>query len=275
MRMVTDRDRGAAPGRIAAALAEARVDPIALVRDGSPSARGARDGRGVRLRQETSRCRRAKAGKSLSISVIAALDIVIAGGVVVVLDRENGPEEYARRLASVLQARGAGEQLRERLAENLHYYAWPPVRLDWGKDPDYPLAFAGADLVVWDSARRFLTAVGLTEDSSDDFATFAEALIDPLMRAGIATAILDNTGHGAKDRARGSSSKGDLADLVYVLRTVEEFEPKPGAGRAPVHRIAIRRDSRNLGARARRAACTATGASRGTPTGARSSSRRA
>ena len=64
-----------------------------------------------------------------------------------------------------------------------------------------------AGLVIFDSSRKFLDHLGLGESSSDDYGQFMDALVDPLMAAGVATLILDNTGHGASRRARGTSSK--------------------------------------------------------------------
>ena len=143
-----------------------------------------------------------KTGKSLAFGVVAALDIVAAGGVVVVLDRENGQDEYARRLDSVLTARGISPAMRDLVRRNYRYHAWPLLKLEWGEDPvAYAQAFAGATAVMLDSTRKFLTSVALKEDDSDDYARFTELLIDPLARAGIATVLLDNTGHGAKDRS--------------------------------------------------------------------------
>jgi hypothetical protein len=148
--------------------------------------------------------------------VVTALDIVAAGGTVVILDRENGPEESARRLETVLDARDADEGVREAVRKRLHYHAWPAMRLAWRHDPDYPDAFAGTDVVTFDSTRSHTAPLGLAEDASDDWAAFTASLIDPLMRAGITTVILDNAGHVDKDRPRGSSSKGDLCDVAFT-----------------------------------------------------------
>jgi hypothetical protein len=206
------------------ALDRSRVDLLALLQDGMPE-RDFLPGsdrlfvRGKRHHIAAD----AKTGKSISIAVVAALDIVTAGGIVVVLDLENGSEEYARRLGSVLDARECDDELRELVRENYRYHAWPALRLEWGKDPTYPDAFAGTDLVIFDSCRKFLTSVGLDEDSSDDYSRFTDALIDPLARAGIATGILDNAGHTDKNRSRGTSSKADLCDLMYSLKTSEKF----------------------------------------------------
>ena len=219
-------DNGGPPRNAEAIFAESRVRLMQRIREGIPELERVPGMAGAFVRGKRHHVAgELKSGKSLAIGVVATVDIVTAGGIVVVLDRENGADEYARRLEHVLNARGAPDQLRERIDEDFRYHAWPAVRLELKNDPGYPRVFEGADLVVFDSSRKFLSAVGLAEDSSDDYSAFCDALIDPLAREGIATVILDNIGHasGAKNRARGSSSKGDLADLVYVLKAADEF----------------------------------------------------
>jgi len=151
------------------------------------------------------------------------VDVVAAGGTVVVLDRENGAAEYADRLNDVLAARKADADLADAIDQRFRYHAWPQLKLEWGGSDDYPAAFAGVDLVIFDSSRKFLTSVGLKEDVSDDYSRFTEGLIDPLCRADIATLILDNTGHEDSERARGSSAKGDLADVTLTLKKLVPF----------------------------------------------------
>src|SRR5665213_88957 len=69
----------------------------------------------------------------------------------------------------------------------------------------------------------FLTDVGLSEDSADDYARFMARIIDPLFNAGVATMILDNTGHGDRTRARSTSSKDDLNEILFTLEIDTEF----------------------------------------------------
>jgi hypothetical protein len=139
---------------------------------------------------------------------------------VTILDRENGADEYGRRLKAILADRPP--KTREAVRERLTYHAWPRLQLE---DRDAIAAhLAGADLVVFDSTRTFLSSLGMSEDLSDDFARYASNLIDPLFAAGIATVQLDNTGHADSNRARGSASKGDLADVVYSLKAKPPFD---------------------------------------------------
>lgn len=200
-------------------LAAAQVDLLAAIEGGLPErewvpaseymlARGKRHHISAKL----------KTGKSLAL-LVHAVDVVAAGATVVIVDRENGADEYARRLAAILETRPS--IAREAVRRRLRYYAWPQLHLSDGEALARELA--EADLVIFDSTRTNLSAFGLDEDRSDDYAKYAAAVIEPLMRAGIASVQLDNAGHGDQARARGTSSKGDLADIVYTLRMVSPF----------------------------------------------------
>lgn len=203
-------------------LAASRIDLVGFIEDGVPDrewlpcsdkmlARGGRHHVAAPL----------KSGKSLAF-LAHSVDMAAAGATVVILDRENGAQEYARRLRDVLDARAAAA--RDAVRERLHYYAWPALTLDDGAELPDALGAPGIDLVVIDSTRTFLSQLQLDEDRSDDFARFASAIIEPLFRAGVATLQLDNAGHAEPKRARGSSSKGDLADVLYSLKTTAPFD---------------------------------------------------
>jgi hypothetical protein len=209
---------GTAP--LARRLADARVDLLdhldgnTLEREWLPHsdrmlARGARHHVAAPL----------KSGKSLGF-LAHAVDMVIANARVVILDRENGADEYARRLRDILADRP--EAARDAIRERLAYYAWPAIKLADGQQ--LAAVLDGTDIVILDSTRTFLSALSLDENASDDFATFATAIVEPLFRVGIATVQLDNTGHDNTSRARGSSSKGDLADVLYSLKTAAPFD---------------------------------------------------
>ena len=68
-----------------------------------------------------------KSGKSLGF-LAHAVDMAIAGARVVILDRENGADEYARRLRDILADRPAGA--RDAIRDRLAYYAWPAIKPD-------------------------------------------------------------------------------------------------------------------------------------------------
>lgn len=206
------------------ALERSRVDVIGMIRDGIPAREYLPGIEGLLPRAKRVHiAAAAKSGKSISLAVVTALDIVAAGGTVVVLDRENGTDEYARRLGAVLEARGADDASREIVSERLLYHAWSVLSLSWGADPAYAAAFEGADVVIFDSTRSHTAPLCLAEDASDDWAAFTSAFIDPLMRAGIGTVLIDNTGHESKGRPRGTSAKTDLCDLAFTAETVKPF----------------------------------------------------
>jgi hypothetical protein len=163
----------------------------------------------------------AKTGKSLCM-LVHGVDVVLAGGAIAILDRENGADEYARRLGAILGARRATGAQRRIVSERLAYFEYP--RLGPHDQDALALELSLYDLVTFDSSRAWLSSLALAEDKSDDYAAFM-ALVDPLARAGITTLILDNTGHEDKGRPRGTSSKADLNEVVLQLSVVAPFEP--------------------------------------------------
>lgn len=219
----------------AQALAEARIDLTEIIRNGIP------------VRRFVPGCEPwliatkrylipapAGTGKSLGATVIA-VEVVDSGGTVAILDVENGAEEYATRLESIL---GDRNELAQTCSERLRYYAWPAIRTDWRAE-EWAAALADVDLVIFDSSRLMLSAAGLAEDSNDDYATFVNALLIPLARAGISTLVLDNTGHEERDRARGASTKGDLNEVVYVAKVGKPFD-RDQTGELHLHRTRTR-----------------------------------
>ncbi len=159
-------------------------------------------------------------GKSIVVLVVA-VEVVAQGGRVVILDVENGADEYARRLADVLEHRD--DDVAEACQERLRYYEFPALKLDWTPE-EWARSIDGADLVVFDSSRLVLSSVGLSEDLNDDYAAFVNALVVPLARADSTTLILDNVGHGEGGHPRGASAKGDLNEVVFQLSAVEPFD---------------------------------------------------
>jgi hypothetical protein len=225
-RHVGDRDRGPGEGPLvsAAAILEAsRVDLVALIRDGMPEPAYVPGCApwllaGKRYLMPAA----AGTGKSL-VALIVAVESVKAGGTVAILDVENGADEYARRLADILAARDPDGALAHGCQQRLHYHAWPQLSLTWTTE-DWSDALVGTDLAIFDSSRLALSGVGLAEDKADDYGKFVNALILPLIKAGAATIMLDNTGHGEQDRARGTSSKADLNEVVYALKAGAPFD---------------------------------------------------
>lgn len=208
------------PGTV---LKDSRVDLVTLIREGIPE------------REYVPGCEPfliagkrylvpapAGEGKSL-IGLVIAVDVVEAGGTAVVLDVENGSEEYARRLEDILRARDDDGSLAEACVENLRYHAWPAMNTKWSAD-DWAAANNDVDLVIFDSSRFMLTTAGLKENESDDYAKFVNGLLIPLARTGVTTLVLDNTGHEETQRARGTKAKEDLNEVVYICKVGSAFD---------------------------------------------------
>lgn len=162
-----------------------------------------------------------KTGKSFAM-LVHWVDMAQAGAIIIILDRENGADLYAQRLQLVLQARHLTPPEQEEVNALIGYFEFP--RLTHHDHDELVTAFGHADIVVFDSQRMFLSDLGLEENSSDDYAKFAAAALDPLFRNGIATLVLDNSGHDDTKRSRGSSSKGDLNEVLFSLRQAEGFD---------------------------------------------------
>jgi hypothetical protein len=198
------------------------VDLVALIRDGIPAPAYVPGGEPwLRKGKRYLIPAPAGAGKSLA-ALVVAVTVVEHGGTAVILDVENGSDEYARRLEDILGARDLDGTLTEACRQRLHYHDWPRFSLAWTPEA-WAEAIDGADLVIFDSSRLSLSSVGLAEDSNDDYAAFMAALVVPLTKASSTTIVLDNTGHDGA-HARGASAKGDLNEVVYALTVGAEFD---------------------------------------------------
>jgi hypothetical protein len=162
-----------------------------------------------------------KTGKSFSM-LVHWVDMAQAGAIIIILDRENGADLYAQRLEQILTARKLNPTDQETINALIGYYEFP--RLGKHDQNDLTEQFGHADIVVFDSQRMFLSDLGLEENNSDDYAQFAAAALDPLFQNGVATVVLDNSGHNDSKRSRGSSSKGDLNEILFSLAQAEGFD---------------------------------------------------
>jgi hypothetical protein len=217
------RSNGNAPaGSFADRVVCRRVDLLARIRHGLPEIAyvPGSSGRYVQGRRHYVPGPK-KLGKTFVLA-LDAVDIPLAGGRIVILDRENGANLYASRLEAIMAARGLDEKQKQQIADGLSYFEFP--RLARHDETDFVDLCRGADLVGFDSQRMFLSDLDLDENDSDDYATFMAVAVDPLFRAGIATLILDNAGHSDPKRGRGSSSKADLNEILFTIDAVEAFD---------------------------------------------------
>ena len=118
----------------AASLAASRVDLIERIRAGIPDPTHVPGGEpwlraGKRYLIPAS----AGTGKSLA-GLVVAVTVVEHGGTAIILDVENGADEYARRLDDVLRARDQDGALTTACQERLHYHDWPRFSLAWKPD---------------------------------------------------------------------------------------------------------------------------------------------
>src|SRR5436305_272675 len=74
-----------------------------------------------------------KTGKSLAM-LVHWTAMVLDGATVIILDRENGADEYARRLATIASAWSLDEAQRRRLDRHLRYFEFPKLRRSDGSD---------------------------------------------------------------------------------------------------------------------------------------------
>lgn len=219
---------GSANGAVAAtppakALAESRVDLVEMIRDGVPEPTFV-PGCEPWLRRGKRYLSFGPAGDGKSLAwLVVAVTAVEAGAKVVILDVENGCEEYAARLADVLDARDPDGSLSDAVQERLSYHAWPSLSLGW-KAEDWAAAIDGAELVIFDSSRMVLTSIGVGEDKSDDYAKFVDGLLIPLSKSGTTTVVLDNTSHADPSRTRGTITKTDLNEVAYRLVVGAPFD---------------------------------------------------
>jgi hypothetical protein len=209
-------------GSFAERVTERRTDLVAVIENGIPPVEFLPESEGMLVRGARHYVPAPmKSGKSIA-TLSHAECMVAAGARVAILDRENGVHVYARRLGLIMDVRHRNPDEREGVRARLDYYAFPTLRRE---DADALVAeLAESDLVVFDSQRTFLTNLGLGEDSSDDYSEFMQYVVDPLQQAGTATLILDNTGHKKQDRGRGSSSKGDLNEVLFTLKKTRPFD---------------------------------------------------
>ncbi len=209
-------DQGAQDAR--AALEGARVDLIERIRDGIPEREYLPGGDGWLIAGKRYLVfSPSGVGKTIG-TLVVAVEVVRHGGTVAIIDVENGADEYARRLELIFE----DQETAAACSERLRYYEYPALSLEWG-EKDWVGALADCDLIVFDSSRHVLSALGLAEDANDDYAKFMGRMVMPLSKAGTTTIILDNTGHDG-DHPRGASAKRDLNEVLFELSAPTPFD---------------------------------------------------
>jgi KaiC/GvpD/RAD55 family RecA-like ATPase len=154
-------------------------------------------------------------GGKTQAAVQFAVQVCAAGGRVVYIDVENDTREMAERLKPVVSQWDAQEAVRGRLIY-LPGLNLPAILEDEALMDEFARLMVATDLLVIDSLTRVLAGFGYDEDSNQDVARFMRRLPDALAASGIATLILDNTGHD-ESRARGAVSKTALIEAAYAV----------------------------------------------------------
>ena len=87
------------------------------------------------------------------------------------------------------------------------------------------IASQGFTFVIYDSLREAISQLGGDPNLDPDISRFIDLAVTPLVRRGIAVATLDNTGHEAKNRPKGSGSKLDAIPQAFKVTQPEIFTP--------------------------------------------------
>lgn len=159
-------------------------------------------------------------GKSITITVVA-LAAAARGVRVYYFDRENGAAVTLERAEAILEANDWPDVLANETFVGRHY---PQLSRDWDPE-DYGEAIvsAGFEVVIYDSLREAISQIGGDPNTDADISRFVDLAVTPLVRRGVAVPILDNTGHEAKERPKGSGSKLDAIPQAYKLKATEPF----------------------------------------------------
>jgi hypothetical protein len=211
-------------GTFAARFLSKQVDYNKIIREGIPEREWHANHRGILAKRKRYLIAApTKVGKSLSLQA-QFVDMALNGERIMDVDKENGVEEWSRRMQDIYRAYDLTDEERDIVGRNLLYFGYPTLRDGDGRNLVDLCGDLAIDIVCFDSQRKVLSDLGLHEDVSDDYSHFVNDLIDPLWLSGVTTIILDNTGHRNLNRPRATSSKIDLPDVVFSMTTLAEFD---------------------------------------------------
>lgn len=159
---------------------------------------------------------KAGAGKTM-LALALARNVVEAGGTVVYLDQENGPD--------VLKERAIALGYTAEHLGRLRYFAYPSAGHNELGELVAEVVAQRPTLVVFDAKANFLAAAQYAEDDAGDNTDWHRIVIQPLMSSGAAVLDLDHTGHNG-ERARGSSAKAAVAEADWLMSSAGQFDPQ-------------------------------------------------
>jgi AAA domain len=158
-------------------------------------------------------------GKS-SVALVLGLSVAARGERVFYWDRENGGALTRARVEAILDTYPDwGDPLEDGRFVCRHY---PRLDPHWRPEA-FAAALDGFGLVVYDSLREAIAQLGGDPNSAADISRWASLCVTPLLATGASVLVLDNIGHEAQDRPRGSSSKLDLIPQAYKVTCTAPF----------------------------------------------------
>jgi hypothetical protein len=150
------------------------------------------------------------------------LQHIRAGGRVMLLDEESGPEMVAEKFLDL------GAHPDELRPPGLNYIPFPGR--GWNIADLQLLHERVAErqpgIIAWDSVAEFLTIADADENSASEVTRFWKRVLKPLARDyGAAVIAADHTGKDAEHGGygRGSGAKKAASDVQYIVETVKPF----------------------------------------------------
>jgi hypothetical protein len=200
------------------------MDPAAVSLDPLPTLKGfpfLHPGTGALISGPTGK------GRS-SLMQAGIYDAAMTGTCCLYLGVEVTAEEFDARAGVLADVRGdeVNYGLREELARARYLSLSSTIVKAWDKPDDWVAGVKAAYMiVVMDPLSSVAGALDFNFDKGNaDYIAFHDRLVQPLVDAGIAVALVDNIGHDqeASGRAKGASAKGDKADLDFSCRSVHD-----------------------------------------------------
>jgi AAA domain-containing protein len=161
------------------------------------------------------------AGKS-TVATLLAVSAAASGERIFYWDRENGRQLTGERVESILEAHEDWPDVRERAGGQFIYREYPRLDPTWTPDA-YGEALEGCALVIYDSLREAVHQLGGDPNKDEAISGFVALCISPVVKRGGSVLVLDNVGHEATHRPKGSGSKLDAIPQAFHVTTSEPF----------------------------------------------------
>jgi hypothetical protein len=154
------------------------------------------------------------------IALLDAVTVMRAGGTVLWIDKEMGRALFFDRLLNTLGVPG------DLLINHFIYAEYPSLDLSEESKTMWRTLIEARKptLLVTDAQTEVLADAALNENSGTDIARWANAYLNPALRAGGTTLMIDHTGHDEQGRARGSGQKGNAAKVELGFNKLQPFD---------------------------------------------------